>query len=151
MKKQTTSETPAPTTGLPESGREWYNQTIKSAANRLPAARARPKSDEERRDARAALLTHIVEQTAYLHLEELQDMAILLEILQNDTGCTSPAEEFITNLLASYQCDDLTPEDAERELAEFKSSFEITIRMAKRALATFGPALGIPQSWSEAS
>lgn len=56
--------------------------------------------------------THLADASVF----ELQAICRFLDVLDNDTGSTSPAESFITQILDIHYEIGLTPEDVEREI-----------------------------------
>ncbi|MDP9054622.1 MAG: hypothetical protein M3N93_10025 [Acidobacteriota bacterium] len=62
-------------------------------------------------------------------------MAEFATILENFSGCTSPAEEFIVNLVSAHAYGNfLTPDDASDELKDFRRSFDTAIAAARDLL-----------------
>lgn len=61
-----------------------------------------------------------------------RSLARYAEILDNDRGCTTPAEELITTLVLTHLAGGLTPEDADRCVEDFRESFDMAIRAAQR-------------------
>lgn len=51
-------------------------------------------------------------------------LAICRRMLDDDTGCDTPAENFIYNLLLAESIRPLTPDDAALELGVFRKNFE---------------------------
>jgi len=58
--------------------------------------------------------------------DDLEYIRAVREVVANNRGCTTPTEDFIERLLLAYLSTGggLTPEDAERNLQEFREAFE---------------------------
>jgi hypothetical protein len=62
-------------------------------------------------------------------------LAPAMDAIENNSGCTSPDEQFIISILCDYECGVLNPESAECHLAEYHESLEDTERWAKHFIA----------------
>jgi hypothetical protein len=105
---------------------------------------------EQREQARVALLATIQESIAGLHTCRLQDVAQFVDIVENDAGCTTPAESFITSIVNDhYREEGLTPELAAWEIERpdgFRISFRDAIDTGKRFNAMYPKLMNARQS-----
>lgn len=65
---------------------------------------------------------------------DLARVGAYLEIVENDSGCTTPFEEFISHLVFMYalrDSDSLTPDGLKNPLEDFREHFEDAIRTAR--------------------
>lgn len=97
---------------------------------RVPTYEAPFRDDEA---LRGQLLTLIADSISQMSNSKLQEVARFIDLVENDQGCATPAEELITGLVNNhYWCGGLTPAIVEHELEEFRESFEDAVRAAKR-------------------
>src|ERR1039457_6822693 len=62
------------------------------------------------------------------------------DIVDAETGCNTPAEEFITGLVDQHYSDGLTPEDVSQDMEQFRENFDSMVRDAKRIVARYPEA-----------
>ena len=100
-------------------------------------------SPEQQESARAELLAMILKSVTGMDASGLQDVAQFIEICENNAGCITPAEEFITDLVMTHSGYSLTPDWAADTLARFRENFGIAVNVAGR-FATRYPELVKP-------
>jgi len=84
-----------------------------------PATGASAKSSPPSDDDIAAILKRVTATPDALSL-----VRATLDAFDGDDGSITPAEEFVTSILSRYLVGHLTPEIAERQVADFRSDFE---------------------------
>jgi hypothetical protein len=96
-------------------------------------------SPEAEAEVRNALLAMILDWAHEAPAHKLQDIAAFMEILDNNTGCTSPAEEFIATLVSHHVIygDAITPDIVANKLTEFRDDFESAIAVARRVAGQY--------------
>lgn len=98
---------------------------------------------EQQESARAALSTMILKSVAKMPALRTLDVARAVDMIEHDQGCSTPAENFVTGLLAAhYLFGGITPETVVRELDPenidgFRVNFGDAIEVAKRLNATY--------------
>jgi hypothetical protein len=98
-----------------------------------------PAIEEALRDR---LLAKILKSLTEMRTGSLQEVALFVDICENDHGCTTPAEEFITDLVAVYQRGGgLTPGQAAEVLDKFRENFTDALGIAKRFNALYADVL----------
>ncbi|MCL4852242.1 MAG: hypothetical protein KJZ78_12785 [Bryobacteraceae bacterium] len=94
------------------------------------------KDDEGfREDFREKLLNLIEDSISEMDTSDLQEVAQFIDIVENDRGCTTPAEEFIKNLVFGHYArpgEGLTPKIARAELETFREHFADAVEITKR-------------------
>lgn len=80
----------------------------------------------------AKLRTALAEAVRKMSPCRLQELARFVQIMENDHGCSTPAENLITTLVLKHCLRGLTPESVEEELAEFRTDFNDAVRAAKQ-------------------
>jgi hypothetical protein len=68
---------------------------------------------------------------------ELFYVAVLVEVLKRDHGCTTPAENFITQILMGYNCRGLRQSDVLHELAAFDEQLNEALETAKMTVERY--------------
>jgi len=89
---------------------------------------------------REELRTLIVGSIAKMSNGCLQAVARFIDIQQNDRGCMSPAEDFITYLVMSHFTQrnvGLTPKDVEDRLKQFHEDFTFAFDITRRFNRTY--------------
>lgn len=98
---------------------------------------------EQQESARVALSAMILHSLAEMPALRIVDVARAVDIIEHDQGCSTPAENFVTGLLAAhYLYGGITPETVVRELDPentdgFRVNFGDAIEVAKRLNATY--------------
>jgi hypothetical protein len=64
-----------------------------------------------------------------------QKIVAALDAVSNDTGCTSPEEEFVSDILGAYDSGDLRPEAVEGWLSVFREDYEAMVVHAVRFMS----------------
>jgi hypothetical protein len=91
---------------------------------------------------RGRLLGKILKSLTGFPTGTLQEVALFVDICENDHGCTTPAEEFITDLVVVYRRGSgLTPDQAAEVLDKFRESFTDALGIAKRFNALYADVL----------
>ncbi|MCC6861664.1 MAG: hypothetical protein IT158_24050 [Bryobacterales bacterium] len=96
-----------------------------------------PKMTEEQEAAEYdRLLGDVVCRLTELRLHDLREVENFVDIVEHETGCNTPAEEFITDLVRYHCCRDggngLTPDDVRQHLEEFERNFWDEVEAARR-------------------
>ena len=129
-----------------------YSQALKARAVAEPGTAPQPKLDpmsfklynhpspEEKREVRQALLARLQQQFASMTTMDIQSVARYADIVDAETGCNTPAEEFITGLVDQHYSDGLTPEDVSQDMEQFRENFDSMVRDAKRIVARYPEA-----------
>ena len=89
---------------------------------------------------RTALLAAILESTVAASACQLQQIAQFVEITKRDSGCTTPAEDFITSLVADYFREGLTPELATERIESsdgFRANFADAVDLTRRFVEAY--------------
>jgi hypothetical protein len=104
---------------------------------RLTLAGAIDPTPEQEKAARAELLASIVNPLAEMPNHMLRDIAQFLDICRNASGSTTPAEEFILNLVIVHYMRGLTPEIAADAIEEFRANYDDLREAMKRFNAIY--------------
>jgi hypothetical protein len=72
---------------------------------------------------------------------KLQDVGQFIEISKNDKGCSTPAEQFITDLVMLHSGWGLTPDKAAEKLATFRRDFDDSAEITRRFTARYAEFL----------
>lgn len=80
---------------------------------------------------RGQILREIRRRMNDLALSDLFDLAACTEAIQNEHGCSTPAEGFITKVANFHAWHGLTPADVAYCLEEFRENFESELRDSK--------------------
>jgi hypothetical protein len=84
----------------------------------------RDDRDAAQKEALSARVRGILaERMADLSLSDLHDLACCMEAIENDNGCATPAEDFITTIAYHHAMGGLTPGDAADQLEIFRRDF----------------------------
>jgi hypothetical protein len=78
--------------------------------------------------------------------EDCPGLSTFVEISENSRGSITPAETFIWNLVVQYHHHGLTPDDAAKELEEFRETFEESIELAKRTIDRYPAFFQAPKT-----
>jgi hypothetical protein len=106
----------APATPAPAVAPQPKMNLMKVDLSRLSA-----QQDEEVHDA---LLAQLLQRFAAKSTRGLQDVLWYVEILETDSGCDTPAENFITQLVMVHALRGLTPDDVDHDLKDFRLNFD---------------------------
>jgi hypothetical protein len=121
---------PAPSQAQPEP------DLLRAQLYKLPERQAE--------NARAALLAMILKSINEMDAN-LQTVAQFVEICENYSGTTTPAESFIVDLVTRHYYSALTPEDALEAIESpdgFRINFDDAVELAKRFNAQYPDRLG---------
>ena len=130
------------------AGRSWFLQEIEPPArDRLAVADATCCPESHQAELRAVLLAAVENGLAATDAHDLQFFALLVEVIRNYTGSSSPAEEFILDALRSYGKCRLDPDKVDQLAESFNNNYSDCIRDATRALGQYPDAFNIPQAW----
>jgi hypothetical protein len=69
---------------------------------------------------------------------KIRHVCAVLAAIDNQRGATTPAEEFILQILRLYADEGLTPDDVTKELEEFRDDFEFMKREAVDFVKRYG-------------
>ena len=95
---------------------------------------------EEEKALRAQLLEQIMQSLPKMSTSSIQQVARFMDLVENDRGCVTPVEEFITNLVMQhYDFGGLTPEEVMDEF-EGPEGFKINYEECVEAAARFNAA-----------
>jgi hypothetical protein len=100
-------------------------------------------SVEAREPAEADALTArvrniLAERMERFTLSDLQDLACCMEAVENEHGCTTPAEQFITTLAYYHARGGLTPANAAAHLEVFRRDFYEAVTIHARFAERYG-------------
>ena len=98
-------------------------------------------SPEQLESARITLLGMISKSLAEIPTLKLQDVGQFIEISKNDKGCSTPAEQFITDLVMLHSGWGLTPDKAAEKLATFRRDFDDSAEITRRFTARYAEFL----------
>ena len=130
-----------------------YSQALKARAVAEPGTAPQPKLDpmsfklynhpspEEEREVRQALLARLQQQFASMTAMDIQSVARYADIVDAETGCNTPAEEFITGLVDQHYSDGLTPDDVGHDMEQFRVNFDDMVRDARAFTARYPEAV----------
>jgi len=106
--------------------------------------------DSEQEEAvRTALLAAILKSALAAPACQLQQIAQFVEITERDGGCTTPAEEFITSLVADYFREGLTPELVTERMEGsdgFCTTFADAVDLTRRFIAAYPEIIKITKN-----
>jgi hypothetical protein len=80
--------------------------------------------NEQKEEVHHALLTELLFRLIAKPAHSLQEVLHYVEILETDSGCDTPAENFITKLVMVHTIRGLTPDDVAHDLEEFRLNFD---------------------------
>lgn len=129
-----------------DAGRRWYLEIIDPPDPRRSAV-ARPHCDSRDENLRTALIAEVAAAVLRLGLIDLRRLVLFVEVLEKYKGFTTPAEEFIANILFDYERNNLTPDSAHEAIKTFTENYQDAIAIAKNFIGRNPGAFGIPQSW----
>jgi len=75
-------------------------------------------------ELRRQLLREVEQRIAAFSVHRLYDVASCVEALENERGCMTPSEEFVSDIVGGYGRFGLTPADAAHALEEFRENFD---------------------------
>lgn len=102
--------------------------------------RVHPWDHKDDEGFREKLLNLIEDSISEMNTSDLQQVAQFIDIVENDHGCTTPAEEFITSLIFGHYAragKGLTPKIARSELQIFCEHFAAAVEITKRFNHTY--------------
>ena len=99
---------------------------------------------EEEKALRAQLLEQIMQSLPKMSTSSIQQVARFMDLVENDRGCVTPVEEFITNLVMQhYDFGGLTPEGVMDEF-EGEDGFKVNYEECAEGVDRFNLAYGQP-------
>lgn len=106
-----------------------------AAANKRASERAEKEQHErERRDDLAEIVTRLGEMGHY----DTRVVRTFMEIVEADTGFTTPTESFLRGLILDYSMGiTITPDSVLQDLEEYRSDFELTARVTRYFTAKY--------------
>jgi hypothetical protein len=106
-------------------------------------------SPEHQEAARTKLLAMAFNSITKMSIAHLQRVAQFVDICENNTGCTTPAEEFINDLVMRHYIYSLTPDDVAEDLESFRKNFNDAVETTQYFTAQY-PELISPAATSAA-
>jgi hypothetical protein len=97
--------------------------------------------DEQREQARNALLAGLIERVSEMCETRLQSVVRFAEIETNNSGCVTPAEEYLSQLVDDHYERGLTPDDAAERLETFREDFTDVLKTSTRFIARYPETL----------
>ena len=100
-------------------------------------------SPEQRETLRVRFLAMILKAIAEMDIHSLQSVAQLTDMVENEQGCSTPAENLVHGLVAThYLYGGITPETVARELDPentdgFRLNFDEAVDVTRRFSATY--------------
>ena len=117
---------PAPPPAAPQPTYEQRQQAEKE------------QHERQYRDIMAEVATRLHEIT---DLWNAQRLLAFLNIVRDDEGCTTPAEEFLLDLLQASYYRGVTPEYVDFKMGEFRENFNDVLEATKQFTARYAEAL----------
>ena len=92
---------------------------------------------------REQLLARVVKSLTKMDAMRLQNIAELVDICEKQNGCNAPAEEFILRLASTHYWCGLTPDDAAKDMEDFRTSFDSMMEESKEFMARYPKAFEV--------
>jgi hypothetical protein len=98
---------------------------------------SRSNSEEEETRLRKAYLGEISKHLRRMPLCELESIGECIEVIENNLGTTTPAENLILDLLLDHALVGLEPQKAAERVEEFRENFDDAIEAARRLMSRY--------------